>query len=85
MKYIVTKDEQGKEELFAFSNTINHDAFAEGVEDLRNQTYDPWNRVFRYPISAGVIKNNECVGRSETLDLDSRPEDTILYKAQLQN
>jgi hypothetical protein len=72
MKYIVTRDENGKEEIFIFSKKISHDAFAEVVSDIRNQTWGNWERMYREPIAAGFTDGKRCTGRSETLDLDSR-------------
>lgn len=83
MKYITTKDEEGKEELFAFPSSINHDAMAEVLNHIKNQTHGNWKRVRRTPISAGFIIGNSCTGKSESLGLKSRPEDTILWKEQL--
>lgn len=78
MKYIVTKTDEGKKEIFLFSDDINHDTMAEAVSYIRNQTHRPWHRVAREPISAGFIEGGKCVGGSETLKLKSNPEDTQL-------
>lgn len=78
MKYIVTQDENGKEEIFIFPKSQNHDCFAESVEGIRNQTWGNWERIFRRPISAGFTDGVKCYGHSETLGLKSRPEDTQL-------
>lgn len=76
MKYIVTRSEDGKEELFMFPKSINHDAMAEVLGRIKDQTWGQWRRVYREPIAAGFIRNTydgpECHGRSETLNLDSR-------------
>jgi hypothetical protein len=83
MKYIVTKDETGVEEIFVFSSRIHHDAMAEMLDCIKNQTHGNWQRIYREPISAGFIDSNgKCFGNSETLGLQSRPEDTLLYKEQ---
>jgi hypothetical protein len=79
MKYITTQDESGKHELFIFPQIINHDAMAEMLPDIDHE-----NNEYRRSISAGFVDHNwKCYGRSESLDLDSRPEDTELLFKQL--
>ena len=72
MKYIVTKSEYGKEELFMFPESVNHDVFAQAVARLKNQSHGNWQRIDRDVISAGFTDGKKCSGRSETLNLDSR-------------
>ena len=83
MKFITTKNEDGKEELFTFPRGIDHDAMAEVLGYIKNQTGGNWRRVMRLPISAGFIDNNRCTGESVTLKMKARPEDTELLKRQL--
>jgi hypothetical protein len=85
MKYICTKDENDKLEIFTFPRSIDHDAMAEALEGFRNKTYGNWERIYRKPISAGFVDvNGNCYDRSESLGLDSRKkEDTLLLKNQL--
>ena len=78
MKYIVTRQENGTEEIFVFPRAINHDCMAEGIARLRSATHGDWHRVTRTPISAGFIDDGKCVGLSESLQLESRPQDTDL-------
>jgi hypothetical protein len=78
MKYIVTKSEEGKIEIFTFPDSINHDAMAEALACVRNQTYGDWRRIERQPISAGFVTNGVCHGKSETLKLESKESDTFL-------
>lgn len=78
MKYIVTHSEEGKEEIFIFQKSINHDCMMESIEGIRNHSWGNWERVFRQPISAGFTDGKTCYGRSESLNLDSRPQDTEL-------
>ena len=78
MKYIVTQDENGKEEIFVFPKSVNHDCMGEVLGYIKNQTWGNWERVFRFPISAGFTDGVKCYGHSETLGLKSRPEDTQL-------
>lgn len=87
MKYVCTKDENGKEEIFIFPKNINHDEFAEVLSHIRTETPIScgmgWTRLYREPISAGFVsRTNKCFGRSETLDLDSRPIDTEILMNQ---
>lgn len=82
MKFITTQDRDGKEELFIFPRNINHDAMAEVLGYIKNQTHGNWSRVFRKPISAGFIEGGKCCGMSESLKLKARPEDTALLLAQ---
>jgi hypothetical protein len=84
MKYITTRSEDGLEEIFLFSAVINHDAMAEVIECIKNRTREPWHRVHRHPISAGFVSaDGECYGRSESLRLEARIEDTGLLRHQL--
>lgn len=80
MKYIVTKSEEGSEEIFVFPMTIPHREMANAVSRLKNQLHGDWRRIDREPVSAGFVENGVCVGDSESLGLKSRPEDTELLK-----
>lgn len=83
MKYIVTRTEEGREDIFVFPSEIHHDAMAEMIGRIKNQTHGNWKRIQRTPVSAGFVGPNfTCYGRSETLNLDSRPQDTELMRAQ---
>lgn len=82
MKFITTKDENGKEELFLFPKGIDHDAMAEVLEHIKDQTHGNWHRVFRKPVAAGFVENGKCCGKSETLGLKARPEDSALLLQQ---
>ena len=77
MKYVCTKDENGKEEIFTFPKSIDHDRFANTLCDIGPDFQ------YREPVSAGfVTRRGKCFGRSETLDLDSRPEDSDILLMQ---
>lgn len=78
MKYIVTKTEDGKRDIFLFPSTINHDAMAEALYGIKNQTHGDWERIRRKPVSAGFIEGGKCCGRSESLRLESHAGDTEL-------
>jgi len=80
MKYIVTSNEEGLEEIFIFPDTVNHNVMAESVEFMKNQ-HGNWKRIERIPISAGFIEGGKCVGRSESLDIASRPQDSKLLQS----
>lgn len=85
MKYIVTKDEDGVEEIFVFPKRYNHDDFAGDINGLRVRdpnNHREWNRKYKEPVSAGFVDGMKCHGRSETLDLGSRGEqDTLLLRS----
>ena len=75
MKYIVTKDENGKEEIFIFPKQYHHDDFADivcGLKTFINNDPFTWERLYKQPIAAGFTDGKQCLGRSETLSLDSR-------------
>ena len=74
MKYIVTKQDDGDEEIFIFPESVHHNIMAESISRLRNQTWGNWERINRTPISAGFIRWGKCVGESESLSLKSRPD-----------
>ncbi|WP_274644243.1 hypothetical protein [Pseudomonas serbica] len=75
MKYVVTQDEDGKEEIFIFPKRYHHDDFADtinGLKTFKNGNPDDWERQYKTPIAAGFTDGKHCSGRSETLNLDSR-------------
>jgi hypothetical protein len=80
-KYIVTRDAEGKELMFVFDCSIDHDAFAEVAGRIKDQTHGNWRRVMRNTISAGFTDGKHCWGRSESLNIDGRPEDDALLPA----
>ena len=56
---------------------------AEVLNRIKNTTLGNWERIRRAPISAGFVDDaHNCYGRSESLNLDSRPQDTILLRSQ---
>lgn len=78
MKYIVTKTEDDKEEIFIFPKSVNHDCMMEVLSRIKNQTGGNWERVRRKAVSAGFTAGVKCYGCSETLGLKSRQEDSEL-------
>lgn len=81
MKYVVYLDGD-KEFMVIFPRAINHDRMKEALECLRFGDDRDWHRRQGEIVSAGFIDGNECGGRSESLDVDSRKgTDTMLYRA----
>lgn len=83
LKYICTKDPDRMLEIFSFPMSVNHDTFAEAIRGIKNQMTGNWERIYRTPVSAGFISSKGvCFGKSITLELKSKEEDTTLLKAQ---
>ena len=81
MKYIVTIL-GGKEAMFVFPKEVDHHRFAEVLENIRYLDYYTQDNDGKV-VSAGFICDSICAGKSETLDLISRPAlDCALYKKQ---
>ena len=78
MKYVVVTSEEQGEQLFVFPKNINHDSFAEILSYIKVDEGHNWKRVFRKPIAAGFTDGTKCYGKSESLNLSSRKEDTEL-------
>ena len=78
MKYIVTRNKEGKAEIFVFPKSVNHDCMAEVLGFIKNKTYGNWERGFRKPVSAGFTDGKTCYGESLSLGIESRPQDTEL-------
>ena len=75
MKYIVTKSETEKLEIFIFPERYHHSDMAGMVCNLKsfvNGNPNNWERHYKEPVSAGFTDGKKCSGRSETLNLDSR-------------
>ena len=78
MKYIVTKQPDGTEEIFIFPREVHHDCMAEALCRIRSQSHGEWRRTQRTPVSAGFVEDGKCIGESESLSLQSRSEDNDL-------
>lgn len=82
MKYIVTYSDMTGEELFIFPKSINHVDFYESVS--RTKFYPPdsldWMRPYRKIVSAGFTDGKTCYGRSQSLGVSSRKEDSQLLE-----
>ena len=82
MKYIVTKTEDGTEEIFLFPKSVNHKMFSESVYAIKDQSYGNWKRIRREVVSAGFIEGGRCTGYSESLGIGSREQDTSFLTNQ---
>lgn len=88
MKYIVFKHDEHGELLFAFPNKpiLVHAEVAEMLRAVKIEKGRSWGRdLFDAEIvSAGFIdKHGNCFGKSESLDIKSRPDiDKKLFAAQ---
>ena len=78
MKYVVVNSDEAKEQLFVFPKSIDHDRFAEVLCHIKHGSDRNWRRIYREPVSAGFTDGRHCYGRSESLGLDSRKQDTAL-------
>ncbi len=84
LKYLVMRDEAGVEVVFLFSKRIHHDAMAERLEGIEEGTGSDAFPMFRRPVSGGLVEAGlTCAGRSETLGVGSRPEDSDLLREQM--
>jgi len=76
MKYIVMSLE-GKEEIFVFPRTVDHDRMFEACERIRFGHGRDWNRKYLRNgecVGAGFVDGGKCHGHSETLGVKSRGE-----------
>lgn len=85
MKYICLLDPKtNKETIVLFERHINHVDMSDVASRVR--LYDENSQWYRgmNPISAGFVgRDLHCYGKSESLQLNSRPEqDTKLLRAQ---
>lgn len=76
MKYVVVKTDAG-EQIYVFPKQIDHDAFAEVLSYIKMGGRN-WKREYREPVSAGFTDGVTCYGRSESLGIGSRPQDSSL-------
>lgn len=79
MKYVVVEDESGNEHLFVFPKVFDHDCFAEVLSHIKTGGLN-WSRQYRKPVSAGFTDGRRCYGRSETLGLSARTDDSELLE-----
>lgn len=84
LKFLTMRDEDGRDGVFLFSKRIHHDAMAESLEGIEEGEGDDACPVFRRPLAGGFVEGKAaCTGRSETLGIGSRPEDSVLLRRQL--
>ena len=74
MKFVTFEDYHG-EQIIVFPDHIQHAQFARAVQQAAFSDMEP--------ISGGFVVDGECVGKSISLRMDSRPEDTQLLDALL--
>jgi len=67
----------GTEQIIIFPKKIQHSDFAEEITRLSFGTMRA--------ISGGFIDSGECVGKSISLNMKSRPEDTKLLNKLIKN
>ena len=77
-KYVVLFNEEIGEQLFTCPKSVNHDDFAEALRNMRMGFFRDNPRPYRKPISAGFTDGKKCYGRSESLNINSRPQDANL-------
>ena len=81
MKYVVAKGVINGEEVelpFLFPMQINHNEFAALVPRMFYARMGDFHEI----VSAGFYRGGRSSGRSETLNIKSRPEDTALIKGE---
>jgi len=87
MKYICLQHRQTKEKfIVAFDRSLNHVDMAEVAARVKVYENSPpysWNSGLLSVVSAGFIDHKgSCHGRSESLQLNSDPEDTKIWLGQ---
>lgn len=87
MKYIILQVED-KTYPFTFSKELNHSDFCDIVKRIKmypNGGHTHWEKKLARAdcVGAGFIsKDGTCSGRSESLNIESRPEDTDIVGLQ---
>ncbi len=80
MKYVTVRSDKSGEQLFIFPKNIDHNRFAEVLNNIKHGEANNWTRIYHEVISAGFTDGVKCYGGSETLGVKSRPFDTELLK-----
>ena len=75
IKYVVFKKIR-REFIVTFPSDLTHIELANSITKMSKYTE---------PISGGFIENGKCFGESISLDLKSRPEDTLLLNQMMYN
>lgn len=81
MKYVVVESKEQGEQMFIFPKNINHNDFYDVLSYIKIGDNHNWTRPYRGIVSSGFTDGKTCYGRSESLQVDSRPEDTALLAA----
>lgn len=86
MKYIVTKDTDGNEDIFVFPANIKHNCMADALRRTKTFAHPiAPGRTIREPVSAGFVDLHSltCFGKSECMGIESREGiDTELLRHQ---
>ncbi len=72
-KFVTFVDYQHKEHIMVFPEKIQHSSFASAISELSFGELKP--------VSGGFVKDGECFGKSISLNMESRPQDTELLKS----
>lgn len=87
MKYIVfqlkSEDRQTLHMPVLFPDVVNHKDMADVVEHVRVMPGGPMTDWWMWPkpVSAGFIMGGVCHGRSDSLNMASHPDDTMIIDA----
>ena len=82
-KYIVIRTEAGVELLFTFPNEVAHVWFFQAVQTTKQGVPHNWLRPYSNAecVGAGFLMDGKCFGKSESLNVASRPGfDTALLE-----
>ena len=85
MKYIVL-NLKGEDQIIVFPRIIDHDRMRDAMNAIKFGNDRNWERKYHDAklVSAGFIDNGICHGKSESLNIKSRPElDTHLFKVSI--
>ena len=72
LKYVVSKKENGLEEIFIFSKSVVHASLAEVLNYIKVGTARNWRREHCEIVGAGFTDGKTCYGESESLGIKSR-------------
>ena len=83
MKYVCFKDGEGREFIVTFPEQFVHLDVSNSIVRMRKDFERSMARYDLHPVSAGfVTRDGSCHGKSESLRLSSRPEDTAILRGQ---
>lgn len=82
-KYVCFKDDEGRESIVVFPEQFVHSDVSDAMVRMRKGFGRSMERYNLRPVSAGFVGvDGECYGKSESLRLSSRPEDTAILRGQ---